>query len=453
MFKYKRLSILMLVVAVFAVLSLPAQAQEATPAATAAEASGVTIPAVKCAQPGDLTLRVWDENWAKTLKASTAAWIQEYCPGATVTVDQVPWGQYWDQLKTDASSGDLPDIFNLSQDQFGYYASNDALLDLSPYFAKGGVDPTVWGSGEVDPYRYGDNKDVYSAPLNWDSIAIFYNKDMFDKAGLAYPTADWTWDDFAKDAAALTDSANGVWGASVYNDYQSGWANWIASAGVAPVATAGRTQCTLTDPASQAALTFLQGLVQKGYMPTISQIGGTNADDEYNLFKSGKLAMYSNGEWQLPNAVKDITFNWDLVTLPKNPTTGESRSIVHAVGYSVAATSKNPDLAANLVQFLVSDEGEKFFADAGGVPPADPNPALLAEWKNSFGSTKVNIQAFIDALNNSQGVTTFGEAGDPTTDMITEIFDNNGSVADATAKACAAIGPYLNPPATPEASS
>ncbi len=452
MFKYKRLSILMLVVAVFAVLSLPAQAQEATPAATAATASGATIPAAKCSAPGDLTLRVWDENWAKTLKASTAAWIQEYCPGATVTVDQVPWGQYWDQLKTDASSGDLPDIFNLSQDQFYYYASNGALVDLSPYFQKAGIDPTVWGHGEVDPYRYGDNKDVYSAPLNWDTVVMFYNKDMFDKAGLKYPTADWTWDDFAKDAAALTDKANGVWGASVYNDYQSGWANWIASAGVDPVATPGRGQCTLTDPRSQAALTFLQGLVQKGYMPTISQIGGTNADDEYNLFKSGKLAMYSNGEWQLPNAVKDISFNWDLVQLPKNPTTGQSRAILHAVGYSVAANSKNPDLAANLVQFLVSDEGEKFFADAGGVPPADPAPALQAEWAQSFPS-KLNIQAFIDATKTSEGVTTFGEAGNPTTDMITEIFDNNGSVADATAKACAAIGPYLIPPVTPAASS
>jgi len=414
-------------------------------------AAGVTIPAAKCAQPGSLTIRVWDPNWAKVLTASTAAWVQEYCPGAQVTVDQVPWANYWDTLKTDAGSGDLPDIFNLSQDNFYYYASNGALLDLQPYLDKAGINPTLWGKGEIDPYRYGDNGDVYSAPLNWDTVAMIYNKDMFDKAGLAYPTADWTWDDFAKDAAALTDTANGVWGAAVYNDYQSGWANWIASEGVVPVATPGRGQCTLTDPGSVDALTFLKGLLDKGYMPTVSQIGGTNADDEYNLFKSGKVAMYSNGEWQLPNLYKDVTFNWDVVQLPKNPTTGQSRAILHSVGYAISATSKNPDLAANLVQFLISDEGEKFFADAGGVPPADPNPALQAEWLNSFGPGK-NIQAFVDATKTSQGVTTFSEAGTPTDDMITNIFDNGMSVQDATAQACAAIQPFLNVPATQAAS-
>ena len=103
----------------------------------------VTIPAAACAQPGELTLRVWDENWATVIQSATDAWVQDYCPGATVTVDQVPWGQYWDLLKTDASSGDLPDIFNMTQDQFYYYASNDALLDLQPYLDAAGIDSTV----------------------------------------------------------------------------------------------------------------------------------------------------------------------------------------------------------------------------------------------------------------------------------------------------------------------
>ncbi len=434
MFRTKQYSLSALIALLCLVLIVPGISAQGT----------TTIPAAACAQPGALTLRVWDENWAKVIQSAADAWVKDYCPGATVTVDQVPWGQYWDLLKTDASSGDLPDVFNMTQDQFYYYASNGALLDLQPYLDQAGIDPTVWGKGEVDPYRYGDNNDVYSAPLNWDTVAMIYNKDMFDAAGLAYPTADWTWDDFAADAATLTDTANGVWGAAVHADYQSGWANWIASTGVPPVATPGRTQCTLTEPGSIEALTFLKGLVDKGYMPTISQLGGANADDAYNLFKSGKVAMYSNGEWQLPNLYKDVTFNWDIVQLPKNPTTGESRAILHAVGYSANAAGPNADLAANLIQYLVSDEGEKFFADAGGVPPADPNPDLQAEWINSFGPGK-NIQAFVDATVTSQGVTTFSEAGNPTTDMITNIFDLGMSVEDATQAACDAIAPYLNP--------
>ena len=148
---------------------------------------GATIPAAPCTDAGKLTLQVWDENWAKVLTDATNAWIADYCPGAEVDVQQVPWAQYWDLLKTDATSGDLPDVFNLSQDQFGFYATNDVLLNLQPYFDAAGMDTTVWGSGLVDPYRKGDNGDVYAAPLNWDSIVMFYNKDLFDAAGLGLP--------------------------------------------------------------------------------------------------------------------------------------------------------------------------------------------------------------------------------------------------------------------------
>lgn len=429
----KRLSILLVIGLLSMLLSLPVSAQDAA-----------TIPAASCdGLSGSLTVQVWDENWASALEGAVAAYKENYCPDANIAIEQVPWAQYWDLLKTDATSGDLPDVFNLSQDQVGFYATNGVLLDLQPTFGESGIEPTVWGSGLVDPY-IGANGELFGAPLNWDSIVIYYNKDMFDAAGLDYPTADWTWDDFAADAAALTDADAGVWGASVYNDYQSGWSNWIASAGVPPVANAERTQCTLTEPGSIEALSFLKGLVDQGVMPTISQLGGTNADDAYNLFKSGKLAMYANGQWQLPNAIRDVPFNWDVVQLPKNPTTGESRSTVHAVAWSASATSANPELAANFVQFLSSDDGQQIVAESFGVPPADPNPELLDAWIGSFGETTVNIQSFIDALTNSQGVTTFAEAGDPTTDMIVNIFDLGMSVEDATAQACSEIEPYLN---------
>src|SRR5437868_5701413 len=145
----KRFSVLLLVVILIGVLSLPAQAQDATAeATTSVTTTGATIPAAKCDQPGAVTVRTWEENWAKTIKA---------------------------------------------------------------------------------------------APMEWVTAAIYYNKDLFDKAGLAYPTAAWTWDDFAKDAAALTDKANGVYGAAVYAEYQAGWGGWVASEGVPPLVTQDRT--------------------------------------------------------------------------------------------------------------------------------------------------------------------------------------------------------------------
>lgn len=401
-----------------------------------------SIPAMACAEPGELTMRVWDENWAAVIQQSIDAWIAEYCPGATVTLEVVPWDQYWTLLRTDATSGNLPDIFNVSQDRFFFYAENGAILNLQPYWDEFGVDTSLWGSGMIDPYRWGEARDLYAAPVNWDTIVMFYNKDMFDAAGLDYPTAEWTWDDFAAAAAALTDPANDVYGAAVYSEYQSGYTNFIASTGIPPVVGAGRTECTLDEPGSVEALEFLAGLYNDGYMPSVSLIGGASASDSFNFWLAGRVAMVTNGSWNLPTAIEQATFNWDVVQLPRNPETGRTRSIVHSVGYVASSNSDAADLAANLILYLVSDEGSAFFANAGGVAPA--NPAQQQAWVDSFGETSVNIQAFVDALEDSQGVTVFDEIWDTAnTELVINIFDLNVPVVDAVAQACGFIDAQL----------
>jgi len=412
-------------------------------------ADSPVIAAQKCDKPGKLTFWVWDDNWKKTLDKSVANWVEKYCPGAEVNVVQQPWDSYWTQLKTSASGGDLPDIFNLSQDRFYAYAQTGAVLNLQPYWDKYGVKTSVWGTGLVDPYRYGDKGDLYAAPVNWDTVAIFYNKDLFDAAKIAYPTADWTWDDFASAAAKLTDSAKDVYGADVYVGYQTGYPNWIASAGVSPVVDAAKTTCTLTDKVSVDTLNFLKDLEDKGYQPKPSIVGGTSADDVFNFFAQGKVAIISGGSWKLPDAYSKLKFNWDVVQFPKNPTTKRSRAILHAVGYVAAAKTKEPDLAANLILYLSSDEGQQFFAAAGGVAPANPSPAVQKLWIDSFKAGK-NVQAFVDATKDSQGVTAFDQIWDVAdTQLVVNIFDLGKSVDESTKAACSAITPFLQTAATP----
>jgi multiple sugar transport system substrate-binding protein len=402
------------------------------------------IKALKCEKPGKLTMWVWDTNWQKTIQASIDRWIKGYCPGAEVDLQQQPWNQYWNVLAAHVTDRVLPDVFNMSQDRFYFYASNGALLDLQPYWDGAGVDTSVWGTGEVDPYRWGDKDDLYAGPVNWDTVAVYYNKDVFDAAGLKYPTADWTWDDFAAYAEKLTNPDKGVYGAAVYAEYQAGYANWIASTGTVPVVGAARTQCTLNTDASVKALNFLKDLYDKGYMPSVTMMGGPSADDEFNFFAAGKVAMITGGSWKLPDAFGKLGFNWDVVQLPKNPDSGRSRSILHSVGYVASARTANPDLAANLILYLVSDEGQKFFAEAGGVAPANPSPEIQTQWIKSFGSSDKNIQAFVDATKDSQGVTPFAEIWDKmNTEMVVNIFDLNKTVEDATQDACDFINQQL----------
>ena len=272
--------------------------------AVSVSAQEAVIEALPCDEPGELTMWVWDETWAGIIGNSIDAWIAEYCPGAEVDLIYQPWGNYWDLLRTNAAGGDLPDVFNMSQDNFEFYSRNEVLLDLQPYWDEFGVDTALWGTGLVDPYRVGEEGDLYAGPVNWDTIAIMYNKDMFDAAGLDYPTAEWTWDDFAMAAETLTNPDEGVYGASVYAGYQTGYPNWIAATGEDPVVTPDRSACTLTSEDSIAALNFLKGLLDNGYMPSPSIMGGSGADDAFNMFASGLVAMITAGPWRVPNAAE-----------------------------------------------------------------------------------------------------------------------------------------------------
>ncbi len=168
--------------------------------------------------------------------------------------------------------------------------------------------------------------------------------------------------------------------------------------------------------------------------------GGSSADDAFNFWASEKVAMITGGSWKLPQALEEVTFNWDVVQLPRHPETGRSRSIVHAVGYVASARTENPDLAANLILYLASDEGQMFFAEGGGVAPANPSPAIQQMWIDSFGETDVNIQAFVDATDDSQGVTVFDEIWDVmNTELVVQIFDLDIPVEDAVDSVCDAI--------------
>jgi multiple sugar transport system substrate-binding protein len=418
---------LFLIVALL-IVALPVAAQNGG-------ADEILIAPVPCEEPGTLTLWVWDEIWADVIGQSIEAWEADYCPGAEVEIVQTPWDEYWDTMEANAVGGDLPDVFNMSQDQFYFYAQNDAVLNMQPYWDAAEIDTTIWGTGLVDPYRWGIDGDLYAGPVNWDTVALFYNKDLFDAASLDYPTANWTWDDFANAAAALTDPATDVFGAAVYSEYQGGYSNWIASTDTSPLVDPERTRCTLNEPGSLEALHFLKALYDTGYMPSVSTMDGSSADDAFNFWAAGRVAMITGGSWKLPDAFEQIEFNWDVAQMPRNPETGISRPILHSVGYVAAANGANTDLAANLIIYLSSDEGQTFFAEAGGVAPA--NPALQDAWVASFGETDVDIDAFVRAVPDTQGVTVFAEIWDTiNTDIVVNLFDANMPVAEAVAQAC-----------------
>ena len=123
--------------------------------------------------------------------------------GVNVEVQVVPWDQYWTLLEAGAQGGELPDVFWMHSNYSQKFMSNDILLDLTDRVAESDlIDMDNYYEDIAGLYQL-DGK-VYAIPKDYDTIGLWYNKTMFDEAGIDYPDESWTWDTFAEAAGKRT---------------------------------------------------------------------------------------------------------------------------------------------------------------------------------------------------------------------------------------------------------
>ena len=244
------------------------------------------------ASSGALTINIWDAN--------QQAGIQEICNDWTalgnpeVKVEVIDWDNYWTLLEAGASGGQLADVFWMHSDYAQIYMENDILLDLTDYIAKDGVDMSIYYPDIAAIYTRSDGK-IFALPKDHDTIALLYNKALFDQAGVAYPTDEWSYQDMYEAAKAITEgTAADVYGYALNtsND-QDGWYNYIYSYG-GNVVNTEKTDTALDSAESKAAMEQVRLMLTVATPQAIVAESGTDS-----LFQSGKVAMITQGSWMI----------------------------------------------------------------------------------------------------------------------------------------------------------
>ena len=148
---------------------------------------------------GSLQVAIWDNIQLDGLKEIAAGFTEE--TGVDVEFQVVPWNEYWTLLEAGATGGEMPDVFWMHSTYSQRYMSNDILLDLTDKIESSEkINMDSYYKDIAELYQY-DGK-TYAIPKDYDTIALWYNKKMFDEANIAYPDDTWTWNDFA-DAAKI----------------------------------------------------------------------------------------------------------------------------------------------------------------------------------------------------------------------------------------------------------
>ena len=173
----------------------------------------------------ELSVSIWDTNQEPGIKEILADFTEQ--TGIKTKLSVVKWDEYWTMLEAGAQGGSLPDVFWMHSNESQRYMSNDMLLDLTDKIADSDkIDPENYPSDIWGLYTYEDK--YYAVPKDVDTIALWYNKAMFNEAGLDYPTADWTWDDVTEAAKKLTKEDGSQYGMALRNDNnQAGYYNMI----------------------------------------------------------------------------------------------------------------------------------------------------------------------------------------------------------------------------------
>lgn len=236
------------------------------------------------------------------------------------------------------------------------------------YASEGILAPVEDGNGAVaddipqtmrDLYTYDGT--LYSFPNNRDAIAVWYNKKLFDAAGLDYPTEDWTTEDFTETASALT--GDGVWGASVTTDGRATYTATIRNEG-GSILNDDRTAAALNSPEGEAGVEFWADLVASGSSPTLTQIA---EDDPFSLFLSEKVAMVPSGSWMaLPFADSPLAAEGAIgvVSYPYG-SAGTNITTTSSLGNMMPANAEHPEASLALIQFLGSKKAAEIYASNG----------------------------------------------------------------------------------------
>lgn len=320
-----------------------------------------------------LTVSVWDNAISPQFKAMADAFMEEN-PGIEVELIDIQSDEYNSKLSVMLAGSDSdPDVIMVKDsDTQISLKEKGQLLDLSGYIARDGIDLSLY-NGAAEQLKM-DGKQ-YTLPFRQDWYVLYYNKDLFDAAGVGYPEADMTWEEYEALAERLT---GGDGESKVYGSYTHTWmalvSNWAVQDGKHTLMS---EDYSFLKPYYQQAIRMQEKGIVLNYANL--KVSGIHYS---SVFEQQQCAMIPMGTWFIATLVQDqkagiFDFDWGVTRIP-HPEGVEAGSTVGSVTpIAVNAKSDIPDQAWEFVKFATSEAGAEILAE-NSVFPAITSEAVVS---------------------------------------------------------------------------
>ena len=279
---------------------------------------------------------------------------------------------YFAKLRTMLAAGDAPDVVFLNSTDVAHYAKRGLLLDVEPYLladerAGRGPDRADFFAETLASFRFdgavSGRGPLYGLPSSFTPLGFYYNKDLFDRAGVAYPSDRWTWKEFAAKARAIA-AATDAYGAELLVARPDNLRVILWTWGL-DLLSPGLDRLRLDEPGVRAVLERLWRW--RFHHPRMLAETGSRVATGRDLFLAGKVGMLGpSGRWLVPLLRRIDDFDWDFAQLPRG---SRSANMLYVAAWCIPRASRHPAAAWELARHFATPEGQRKNAAPGLALP------------------------------------------------------------------------------------
>jgi multiple sugar transport system substrate-binding protein len=331
-------------------------------------AAGIALGALLAAGPAmaQVTLKIWSIDGVDRVGIADtfSKEFDEQNEDIVVEYRAIPFDDLVNETLRAFATGNAPDIVSFDNPDFAMFSSRGAMLDITDRIAASSVI-------KADNYFAGPLNSVswegkyFGIPKYTDTIGVFYNKDLFAKAGITEPPT--TWEQLAEYAEKLTDPANNVYGVTF-----SARAGEEGTFQFLPlIQMSGGSYTDVNTDGAIGALELWKKIIDNGWAS--KDVLSLGQWDSTGTFNSGNAAMAISGPWEVDRMVEDAKFDWGVALLPTLTEGGDRSSALGGFDWGIMSTTKHPDEAFRALEYFASQDN-RIFAEFGSIPARSDIP-------------------------------------------------------------------------------
>ncbi len=327
-----------------------------------------------------LTVSVWDNDATPQFSSVTEAFLAEH-PDVDIEFIDAPSGDYNNKVTVMlAGGGNDPDvIFVKDTENQMTMKDKEQILNLDEYIKRDNVDLGIYQGVAEQLQMDGSN---YTLPFRKDWYMLYYNKDLFDAAGVPYPSSDMTWDEYEELARKMT---SGEGSSKVYGTHHHTWqalvANWAVQDGKNTLMS---DDYSFMKPYYEQALRMQNDGIMQDYANL-----KTGSIHYISVFEQQQCAMLPMGSWFIGTLIQDkndgkYDFNWGVTTIPHPADCKAGATVGSTTPVAINAKTDVPDLAWEYVKFVTGEAGALVLAE-NGIFPAASTDAINDQLAQIYG--------------------------------------------------------------------